>query len=189
VAIFQTGAGPQVLAALRGGSIQSGVLSTGFDTIRAETDGFVRLTDVAAMGLPYPFGPFATRQSLIRSQPDLFSRFMKSYVEGIHRFKTDRRFALAVFEKYAKVKPSAAGEGMYETFANRYVKRVPEATTEGVQTILDEIALTRPLPSGLTPQRFVESRFIKEIADSGFADALYPVPQNAPKGSAPRPRT
>src|ERR671914_501856 len=95
VAIFQAGAGPQVFAAMKGGSVQSGVLSTGPETLRAETEGYVRLADVSTSGLVYPFGPFAARQAFLKSQPDLVNRFMKAYVEGIHRFKTDKALALA----------------------------------------------------------------------------------------------
>ncbi len=173
VVIFQTGGGPEVLAALKGGSIQSGVMSTGPFTLRAEKDGFVRLADVSTMGLAYAFGPFAARESFLKSQPDLAGRFVKAYVEGIHRFKTDRRLALAVIEKYMKSKTTPEEEQLYEMYANRHIKQIPEATPEGIQTILDELALVRPLPSGTTPQRFVDSRFVKEIRQSGFVDALY----------------
>jgi len=173
VAIFQAGSGPQVFAALKGGSIQSGVLSTGVDTIRAQSDGYFRLADVSTSGLAYAFGPFAARQAFIKSQPQLVARFMRAYVEGIHRFKTDRTAALAAVLKYTRAKPSPANEQIYELYARKYVKRLPEVTREGIQTILTEIAGTRPLPAGVTPERFVESRFIREIVDSGFADSLY----------------
>ncbi len=173
VAIFQAGAGPQVFTALKGGSVQSGVLSTGVETIRAQEEGYFRLADVSTSGLAYAFGPFAARQAFIKSQPQLVARFMRAYTEGIHRYKTDKTTALAVIEKYTKLKPTPAAERIYEIFATKYVKRIPEATPEGIQTILEEIAASRPLPSGVVPQRFVESRFVKEIIDSGFADALY----------------
>ena len=173
VTIFQTGGMPEVFAALKGGSIQSGVMDTGPFTLQAQKEGLVRLADVSTMGLPYVFGPFAARQSFLRSKPDVVSRFMKAYVEGINRLKTDKRRALAIIEKYTNVKTTPAEEQMYEIYANRYIKRIPEATLEGVQTILEEIATSRPLPPGISPQRFIEPRFVKEIANSGFADQLY----------------
>ena len=173
VVIFQTGAGPEVFAALKGGSIQSGVMSMGPYTIEAERQGFVRLADVSTMGLAYAYGPFAALGSFIRSQPDVVRRFMRAYVEGIHRFKTDKHFALATLEKHTRLKTTPATERVYDIFIQRYLKRVPEATAEDIQTILDEIAASRPLPAGVTPQRFVEPRFINEIVTSGFADSLY----------------
>lgn len=173
VAIFQTGSGPQVFAALKGGSVQSGVLSTGPETLNAEAAGYNRLADVSASGLVYPFGPFAARQAFIKSHPELVSRFMRAYVEGIHRFKADKTAALAVLEKYTKQKTSPATEKIYEVYAAKYFKRAPEATPAAIQTILEELAASRPLPTGTTPQRFVESRFIRDLVSSGFVDSLY----------------
>jgi NitT/TauT family transport system substrate-binding protein len=173
VPIFQTGSGPQIFAALKGGSVQSGVLSTGPETLSAEAAGFNRLADVSTSGLVYPFGPFAARQAFLKSQPDLTTRFMKAYVEGIHRFKTDKSAALAVLDKYTKQKTTPAIEKIYEIYASKYFKRAPEATPAAIQTILEELSASRPLPPGVTPQRFAESRFIRELIGSGFIDALY----------------
>lgn len=173
VAIFQAGAGPLVFTALKGGSVQSGVLSTGVETIRAQEEGYFRLTDVSTSGLAYAFGPFAAREAFIKSQPQLVARFMRAYTEGIHRYKTDKSAALAVMEKYTRTKTTPSTEQIYEVYSRKYVKRIPDVTHEGIQTILGEIAANRPLPQGVTPERFVESRFTKEITDSGFADALY----------------
>lgn len=173
VPIFQTGSGPQIFAALKGGSVQSGVLSTGPETLSAEAAGYVRLADVATSGLVYPFGPFAARQAFLKSQPDLTMRFMKAYVEGLHRFKTDKVAALGVLEKYTKQKTTPGSEKIYEIYATRYFKRAPEATAPAIQTILEELSASRPLPAGIAPQRFAESRFIRELVSSGFVDALY----------------
>ncbi|MGE5304190.1 MAG: ABC transporter substrate-binding protein [Alphaproteobacteria bacterium] len=173
VAIFQAGSGPQIFSALKGGAVQSGVMSTGFETLQAEADGYVRLADVSTSGLPYPFGPFAARQSFLKTHADLASRFMKAYVEGIHRYKSDKAFALATLEKYTRQKSSPAAAKIYETFATKYFKRVPEATPPGIQTVLEELSATRTIPPGVTPQRFVDSKFIHELVAAGFVDNLY----------------
>jgi ABC-type nitrate/sulfonate/bicarbonate transport system substrate-binding protein len=175
VAIFQAGAGPQIFAALKGGAVQSGVLSTGPETLRAEAEGYVRLADVAASGLVYPFGPFAARQAFLKNQPELVGRFMKAYVEGIYRFKTDKALALSTLEKYTKQKTTPAAERIYEVYATKYFKRAPEATPAAIQTILEELSATRPLPPGIAPQRFAESRFIRDLVASGFIDNLYKI--------------
>lgn len=173
VAIFQTGSGPQIFAALKAGSVQSGVLSTGPETINAESSGMVRLADVSTSGLVYPFGPFAARQLFLKSQPDLAMRYMKAYVEGIHRFKTDKAAALAVLEKHTKQKTTPAAEKIYEIYASKYIKRAPEATAAAIQTIIEELSASRAIPAGTTPARFADSRIIRELVSSGFVDALY----------------
>jgi NitT/TauT family transport system substrate-binding protein len=173
ITFLQAGGQPELFTALKGNSLQSAVLNTGPFTVRAQKEGFARLADVAAIGRPYIYGSVATRASFARSRPDVMSRFAKAFVEGIHRFKTDKRQALAAIEKYTKTKTTAESEQVYEIYANRYVKRTPEITAEGMQTVLEEIAESRPLPPGTTPERFVESRIFRELGDSGFVDALY----------------
>ena len=98
---------------------------------------------------------------------------MKAYVEGIHRFKTDKTTALATLEKYTKQKATPAIEKIYQVYATKHFNRVPEATLAGIQTILDELSGTRPIPPGIGPERFVESRFVGELVSSGFVDDLY----------------
>jgi hypothetical protein len=38
---------------------------------------------------------------------------------------------------------------------------------------LEEIAATRPIPPGIGPERFVESKFVRELVSSGFINNLY----------------
>jgi ABC-type nitrate/sulfonate/bicarbonate transport system substrate-binding protein len=78
VAIFQTGSGPQVFAALKGGAVQSGVLSTGPETLTPKLRGFFASRMFRVQGLVYPFGPFAARQSFLKTHANLAMRFMKA---------------------------------------------------------------------------------------------------------------
>jgi len=64
-------------------------------------------------------------------------------------------------------------ERIYEVYAAKYFKRVPEVTTTGIQTILEELSASRSLPPGVTPQRFVEPKFVRELVSIGFVDSLY----------------
>jgi len=173
VAFIQTGGQPELFAALKAGLIQSAILNTGPFTVRAQQEGFSRLADVAAIGRPYVYGTVAARESFAQSRPDLMTRFARAFIEGIHRFKTDRRTSLAAIEKYTRTKTTPETEQVYEIYAQRYTKRVPEITREGMQTILEEIGESRPLPGSLTAERFLKPRYFKDLADSGFVDELY----------------
>ena len=173
VVFIQTGGQPELFAALRAGVIQSAILNTVPFTVRAHQEGFTRLADVAAMGRPYVYGTVAPRESFAQSRPDLMNRFARAFVEGIHRFKTPKRTALATIEKYTRTKTTQETEQVYEIYAQRYTKRVPEITREGMQTVLEEIGESRPLPGGLTAQRFLDPRYFEELGHSGFVDNLY----------------
>jgi NitT/TauT family transport system substrate-binding protein len=173
VIFFQTGGQPELFAALKSGSVQSAILNSGPFTVRAQQEKFFLLADIAAMGRPYVYGTVAARETFLKNRPELAIRFAKAFVEGIYRFKTDKRLALATIEKYTKSKTTPDSEQVYEMYANKYIKRAPEVTREGMQTVLEEIAESRPLPTGVTPQRFLDARFFKELSDDGFIDGLY----------------
>jgi NitT/TauT family transport system substrate-binding protein len=173
VTFFQTGGQPELFAALKGGSVQSAILNAGPFTVRAQKEGFMRLADLAAIGRPYVYGSVAARESFLRNRMEVTGRFAKAFVEGIHRFKTDKRVALSAIEKYTKTKTTTESEQVYEIYANRYIKRAPEVTAEGMQTVLEEIAESRPLPAGVGPQRFLNPRYFRELSENGFVDALY----------------
>lgn len=66
-----------------------------------------------------------------------------------------------------------ATEKIYQVYAGKYFKRAPEATPAAIQTILEELSASRPLPAGTAPQRFTESRFVRDLVTSGFVDSLY----------------
>ena len=106
------------------------------------------------MGRPYVYRTVAARDSFIQSRPDVIRRFAQAFVEGIHRFKTDRRLALATIEKYTTAKTTPESEQVYETYVNRYIKRTPEITREGMQTILEEIAEAGPCLLASHPSAF-----------------------------------
>ena len=173
VTFIQTGGQPELFAALKAGLIQSAILNTGPFTVRAQQEGFNRLADVAAMGRPYVYGTVAARESFAQSHPDLMIRFARAFVEGIHRFKSDSRMALTTIEKYTRTKITPETEQVYEIYAQHYIKRIPEITRDGMQTVLEEIGESRPLPGDLTAQRFLKPRYFKDLGDSGFVDELY----------------
>jgi hypothetical protein len=51
--------------------------------------------------------------------------------------------------------------------------RVPYPTIKGVEAILEDLSKTNPKAKGSYPRMFVESRFLKELEESGFVAQLY----------------
>ena len=50
---------------------------------------------------------------------------------------------------------------------------VPYPTGQGIQTIIDHLAKTRPQASGRNPNDFIHPSVLKEIKESGFVKRLY----------------
>lgn len=63
---------------------------------------------------------------------------------------------------------------IHDEYAQRLIRDVPYPSPEGIQTIIDELAKTRPQAKSLNPNDFIDPTILKEIEASGFVNQLYP---------------
>ena len=172
VAIIQVGGEPEEFLALQNKAIDAAIMSEPFATL-ARKAGSVVLADLSELGVPYTMHGFGARKSFIKSNRDTTVRFMKAYLEGIYQFKTNKELALNVLRKYSKVDDLSLIQGPYDEYAQRLIRRVPYPDREGIQTIIDQLAKTRPQMKNLNPNDFIDPSILKEIEDSGFVKKLY----------------
>ena len=172
VAIIQVGGEQEEFLALQNKAIDAAILSEPYATV-AKKAGSVVLADLSELGVPYTMHGFGARKSFIRTNRDTTIRFMKAYLEGIYQFKTNKELALNVLRKYSKVDDMSIIAGPYDDYAQRLIRRVPYPDREGIQTIIDQLAKTRPQMKNLNPADFIDPSILKEIEDSGFIKKLY----------------
>ena len=98
---------------------------------------------------------------------------MRSLVEGIKIYKTDRNFSLKALEKYTRNKDQKVLTALWEEFGNGVIQKVPYADTAGFKFVLDEVAVRRPEAKKMNIDELIDNRFVKELDDSGFVKALY----------------
>ena len=98
VTILQLGGTPVRLAALDSRSIQGTVLLPP-DTFIAMQRGFRPLIDLASSDLEFLNLGVSTSREFIRSKPDIVEKFMRSYVEAIHFYKTRESESMEVLSK------------------------------------------------------------------------------------------
>ena len=95
---------------------------------------------------------------------------VKSVIEGIHFYKTEKRKTSAILKQYMKM---ADGDGLDETY-NFYVKlfaEKPYPSAKGIQTILDWSK--RADARKASPAQFMQTQFIEKLDKQGFIDGLY----------------
>lgn len=172
VAIIQVGGEIEELLALQNKAVDAAVLSEPIATVALRT-GSSLLFDLSRLEVQYPMHGFGTRKSFIRDNRDVVIRFMKAYLEGIYLFKTNKELALNVLKKYTRVDDISIMQGAYDDYAQRFIRNVPYPNPEGIQTILDLLAKTRPQFKKLNPNDFIDPTILKEIEDSGFVKQLY----------------
>jgi NitT/TauT family transport system substrate-binding protein len=173
VAIIRAGGTPERLIALRTGRIQATVLNPPTNFI-AQKEGFNVLTDVT--GMPFQHNGVVTTRKFIRENPDTVRKYVKAHLEAIHLMKTDRETGIKVLMKFLK-----AGESERELVEKSYnismgeevYPRKQYPTLAGLKTVLDSMVKEDPAAKEAKPEDFVDSRFIKELDQSGFIDNLY----------------
>lgn len=135
--------------------------------------GYKEFLDLRFMGVETQHTGVVAQRSLVKNNPDLVRRYIKAYVEGIHRLKADKEFGLKVIGRYTKVDKRAVLEDAYNFYAVERFRNVPTPSVPGVKTILNQMALKDPRAKAANPEDFVDSRFVDELENSGFISNLY----------------
>ena len=174
VQIVQAGGGGPAtrMAAIEAKKFDATVLDPP-QTVRARRLGFRTLADGAELGIHFLQGGLVTRQTFIRTHEDTVRRIVRVFVEGIHYAKTHKEAALGIMQKYLRFQDREALEDAYESFVVKQFPKAPYVSSAGVQTIFDLAAARDPRARSADPQRFVDSRFVKELEQSGVIDQLY----------------
>jgi ABC-type nitrate/sulfonate/bicarbonate transport system substrate-binding protein len=174
VQIVQAGGGGPAtrLAAMEARKFDATVLDPP-QTVQARRLGFRTLADGAELGIHFLQGGLVTRQTFIRTHEDTVRRIVRVFVEGIHEAKTHKEEALAVMQKYLRFRDREALEDAYESFVVKQFPRVPYVSPVSVQTIFELAATRDPRARTADPHGFVDSRFVKEIEQSGAIEQLY----------------
>ena len=173
VTIVQTGSTPERMAAMETRRVSGSALVPP-STFAAQKKGFYVLADVAALGLAYQHQGGVTTRRYLREHPDVVRNFVKSYIEAVHRLKTDRTTGMKIAAKYLRLDDKELLQKTYESSIDENklpAKQYP--TLEGIKTILDQLALKDSKAKAAKPQDFVDARFVEEFDNSGYIDNLY----------------
>lgn len=138
----------------------------------AEKLGYPMLIDMAALQIPFPQNGVYTSTRFIREHTDTVRRYMKAYVEAIHYYRTHKEETMNIMRKYSRLDDRKVLEESWD-WHNRYMPDAPYPPLDGYQTILRDLAATNPKAAQANAKDFVDSRFVKELEDSGFIKSLY----------------
>jgi len=172
VALIQMGGSQETLAGMVAKSVDGGLLSSPLH-LRAGKLGFSLLADLSTIGVDYQGAGVVMTKSYVRENPDLTRRYLRAYVEGLHRLKTDKSFSMKVIGKYSRISEADWLEETYQHYAVKVMPKVPYPTIKGIQMVLDEMSPRNPKAKGLQPASFVDVTILRELEQSGFIKSLY----------------
>jgi ABC-type nitrate/sulfonate/bicarbonate transport system substrate-binding protein len=172
VNILQMGAMSSIMGGLQGGSIDAGLVSP--PTLFAvEKMGFKELVNITDMDLAFPNPSLVVQGGIMRKKPDLVDRFMRAYVRGIHRAKTDKAMAFKSIAKYTKIEDAAILQKAYELYVGKVLEKAPYINMTGMRNALSDLAKTVAAARDVKPEQFIETRFLDNLEKSNLLRDLY----------------
>jgi len=162
--------GAEELEALLRGKCDA-IVSTPPESIEAHRRGCQYLIDFSEFGLNYALGGIAARRDYVRDNPEITRKFIKAYVEGMHRYRTDRQFTAAVQAEYSGIADRTVAEETYD-LTRPGMPAVPYPVVSSLQTLLDFMATEVPEAKNADARRFVDDRYVRELEESGFTASL-----------------
>jgi ABC-type nitrate/sulfonate/bicarbonate transport system substrate-binding protein len=99
-------------------------------------------------------------------------RYMRAYTEAIQYYKTHKEDTIKIMRKYSRLDDRKVLEEAWDWHV-RFIPEAPYAPPEGYQLILQDMATTNPKAAQANVKDYVDSRFVKELEDSGFIKTLY----------------
>jgi ABC-type nitrate/sulfonate/bicarbonate transport system substrate-binding protein len=109
---------------------------------------------------------------LIRENPDLVRRYMRAYVEAIYHYKTHKEDVFKIMRKYSRVEDRKFLEEAWDWHA-KFMPDAPYAPVDGYQLVLQDLVEKNPKAAQANVKDYIDSRFVKEMEDSGFIKGLY----------------
>jgi NitT/TauT family transport system substrate-binding protein len=170
VMLFDTGNNPETLAALTAGNIAAAALTPPGDE-RARSLGFPTLVDVTAARIYYPALTLGTADSTLTKRAEVLERFLRSYGQAVHRYRTDKDFTLAVASDFLRSDDRAANEQAYEIERDLMPPDL-ELPLAAIQATLDLLKLDDPRAAAANPTDFVDLRLLHGLQQSGFFERL-----------------
>lgn len=169
--ILQVGSVPNVLAALKAGSVDAGVLSPPAH-LQAEKVGFSELGDLSKGDIYYPFTYVVVSAGFLEKNRNLIAPFLAAAVEGIRRFKTDKAFAKKLMAKYLRIEDEKVLEDTHQLFSDLF-ENVPYIKREGLVSLAQILAEKDPKIEAVKVDSIIENRFVRELETSGFIKSVY----------------
>jgi ABC-type nitrate/sulfonate/bicarbonate transport system substrate-binding protein len=169
--IIATGENPQRLAALSRNITQFTLL--GEPLVReAEKMGFRDLFDIGTLKIPYHVNAVVTREKTVKERRPLVNKVVRAFTEALHYIKTNKEETKALIGKNLKTNDPEGLERAYRAYNGAYPE-VPYPGSEGVKTLLDDIAPRTPKAATADPKSFVDMSLVQELEASGFIKQLY----------------
>jgi hypothetical protein len=121
------------------------------------------------LGLEENNGTVITTRSFIAQRRGTVIRFMRAFIRGMYRYKSDREFAKKALAKFAQLDDQKKVEGTWQEYV-AHLQKVPRPTLQGIQAVIDSGMVGK---IDIKADRIVDVSIVDELEKSGFIDSVY----------------
>jgi hypothetical protein len=134
--------------------------------------GFRELVNYEKVGIVYPYNTVTTLRQTVAKNPELMERVLKTLIEGIAVFRTNKQKSIAVWRKYLRGAGDDVLEESYQATLGE-LEPTPIPSLQVIKSGLDVLALEYPQAKQTDPEQIIDASITRRIEQSGFIEALY----------------
>jgi ABC-type nitrate/sulfonate/bicarbonate transport system substrate-binding protein len=149
---------PDILAGMRAGAVNAGILSPPTSTAAREM-GYRVLLHIPDLRKEFTFSGIAAKRSLVQAQPEITRAFMAALTDGAKIYKEDSRAAVQVLKKYMRAEERIL-EGGYKEY-DAAISSPPYPSLKGLEAVRDSLVDSTPALKQVDLRKFIDDRFVK----------------------------
>lgn len=158
VTMLSLGGIPEILAAMRAGAVNGGILSPPTSTA-ARDMGYRSLLHIPDLGRQFTFSGIAARRSFVQSQPEVVRAYMASLTDGAKVYKEDNRVALRILRKYMRADDRTLESGYKEY--DKAISSPPYPGLAGLEAVRESLLDSTPPLKNVDLRKFIDDRFVR----------------------------
>ena len=158
VSLLSLGGIPEILAAIRAGALNAGILSPPTSTAARDL-GYRAILHIPDLGREFTFSGIAAKRSFVQSQSDVARAYMEALTEGAKIYKEDSRAALRVLRKYLRAEDRILESGYKEY--DKAISSPPYPGIKGLEAVRESLVDSTPQLKQLDLRKFIDDRFVK----------------------------
>ena len=171
VRILAIGGHREALAAMKQELIAGGMITVLFKPM-ARGEGYREHIDLSTSGLELQTSALVTTRRFVETEGEVVRRFLLSFIEAVHAYRTRKTEAKEIIAKYSRVSNPEMLEQNYVYYLG-ILKELPVPTLAGLKVEQEMMAETDPRATEYDLRRAVDLSFLQQIEASGFVRKLY----------------
>jgi NitT/TauT family transport system substrate-binding protein len=158
ITMISMGGIPDILAGLRAGAVDGGILSPPTSTAARDL-GYRPLVHIPDLGKEFAFSGIAAKRSFVQAQPEVTKSFMSALSEGAKIYREDSRAALRVLRKYMRADDRILQGGYREYDAA--ISSPPYPGLKALEAVRVSLMDSTPALRQADLRKFVDDRFVE----------------------------